>query len=466
MRRRSKWLLVLIAMSCVQAHAQDSTLTYADFLDLVMQNHPEVYQADIRSEQGAATVRQAKGGFDPVIGGDVKQKYFDDKMYYSQMNGHLKVPTRTGLSFEMGYDNSGGVYLNPSDRLPENGLWYAGVNLELGSGLLIDQRRAALRKAGLYQEATEIERSWMRNELIYKATVAYWKWSQAYEWLKVLDTSVVTAAARLEAVKSYVAFGDRPEITITEAAIQYQNRLLDLEQAQLQWLNAERELELYLWNEGTTPLEINGAVPEALSRVQIDVPMMVPNALDSLLIAHPLVNLGNLQIQQNEVDLQLKKEYLKPKLTLKYRALNEPVVTGFFSEYNIANYTWGASVSYPIFTRRERADVALSELKIESQQLKQNTLQAKIGYEIETSMNAIRTYQAQLELTQKNVEDYQTLLAAEIQLFDNGESSIFMVNSRELKYLEASLKQLQIQMKLAYEQAGLKLQLFLLDENQ
>lgn len=462
--RKSNYLrLIPLLLSACVSFGQDSLLTYDDFMSQVMSQHPQVFRADLKSAEGDATVQQAKGGFDPSIGGKAKQKYFDGTQYYSQFNGYLKVPTWFGLSAETGYDNAGGVYINPSDRTPDAGLWYAAINLELGNGLIIDERRATLQKARLFDQATEIERKWMRNNLYFEATHAYLKWAKSYELLRVFQEAVETSKARLEAIKAYATFGDRPEINVVEARIQYQNMLLPLQEVELEWRNAGNALALFLWADGFIPLELNGAVPQELdvaANNYDDIPLEV---IDSVLVSHPLLELNDLQIQQNEVDLRLKKEYLKPKVSLTYRALNEPVNAGFFSEYSIANYTWGASVSYPIFTREERGNVKLSEIKLEEQRLKRYEQQNKIDYQIEISLNSLRTMESQLLVSKNNVDDYRTLLQAEVALFENGESSLFIVNARELKLMEAEVKLVEIKTKLKTARANLMFQLLLLD---
>jgi len=438
-------------------------MTYQDFMAIVMTEHPQVFRADLKTASGAATVQQAKGGFDPTLEGKAKQKYFDDKQYYSHLNGYLKVPTWFGITAEAGYDNTGGVFLNPSDRLPDAGLWYAAVNVELGNGLLIDERRAALKKARLFNEATEIERKWIRNDLYFEATSAYLKWAKAYELVQVFQQAVTTSQERLDAVKTFVEFGDLPEINEVEARIQFQNMLLQFQEADLEWKNAGRGLELFLWAEGFLPLEIDGAIPQTLDLVATEYDKVPMEVVDSVMVAHPLLMLNDLQIQQSEIDLRLKKEYLKPKISLSYRALNEPVSDGFFSEYNVANYTWGAAVSYPIFTREERGNVKLSEIKLEEQRLKRYEQQNKIDYQIETSRNTIRTMESQLEVGTNNVSDYRAMSQAETTLFKNGESTLFMVNSRELKLMEAEVKLVEIKTKLKVARAQLMFQLLLLD---
>jgi len=431
----------------------DSILTYESFIQRVKEHHPIVYRARINAQMGELEVRGAKGGFDPVVGGDVKQKYFDDKQYYSHINGHLKVPTWFGLSAEAGYDQTDGVFLNPEARLPENGLWYAGLNLELGNGLIIDQRRAELQKARLFEQATDLERRVMMNQLVNDATNTYWKWAKAYEILQVYRQALSAAELRLEAIKSFVEFGERPGIYITEASMQYQSRLLNYKEALLDWQNMSWKLEVYLWDQGIVPLELDGGVPFFISEgvEGSDVLFDMNNAI----AGHPLIELNDLKIAEQRVDLRLKREYLKPKLTLQYRALNEPVTEGFFSEYNVADYTWGAKVSYPLFTRRERADVKIGELKVQSQELKGAEITAKLDFQLQAARNTIENLVEQFDIIEETIQAASDLLEAEQELFNNGESSLFMINSRELKYLEVRVKQVELASKVEISKSDL-----------
>lgn len=436
---------------------EDSVFRFDAYLDLVMTQHPQVFRADLKRDEGEAVLKQAKGSFDPLLGGDMKQKYFSGSQYYSQMNGYLKVPSWFGLSAEVGYDNSGGVYLNPADRLPDAGLWYAGINLELGNGLLIDKRRAELKKARIFQESNELERRLMRNELKFNASSAYWKWSEAYLSMAVHRDAVQTALERFEAVKEYVAFGDRPEIDLVEAEIQYQTRQIDFEQALLDLQNAEEYLELFLWDQGVVPLELDGSIPEGVN-AQLPLFSVAPNELDSLILAHPMLEMNTLSLEKKSVDLRLQQESLKPKVSLKYRALNEPVSEGFFDAYSVANYTWGASVQYALFTRSERGNVALARVQLEELQFKQSELLTKLEYGITVSMNQLNTLRTQMEVWEAAVANYERMASSENELFQNGESSLFMVNSRELKLLEAQLKSISVRAKYATAWADLEFQ--------
>lgn len=425
----------------------DSTvsMTYSDFITRVIEHHPRMVQAEIVSEMGDAYLLKAKGSFDPKLEGSIQQKYFKGDQYYSLINGGLKIPTWFGITAKMGYDQNQGVYLNPSDRNPTSGLVYAGLEMELGKGLLIDERRAELKKAKLYEQGTELERKMIRLELIFEASKVYWDWMNAHYQTSIYEESVSNAETRLNAIRGTVEFGDRPSIDTVEAVIQLQNRMLGMNQSLLERENAKQKLQLYLWQDGFIPLEIDNAVP-----VKQDIQTIAEffkfdlSQKDSFLMNHPYLTLNNLKLTQNEIDLRLKKEQLKPSLTLKYNALNEPIGSNPIANYSPNNYAWGGSVAYPILTRKERGDAKLAELKIEDTKMNIAQISAKIGYNVNVAENKFNFTLEQLVLTQQTVNYYEQLYKAEVNLFEMGESSLFMINSREKAYLDSQLKFIEL----------------------
>ena len=189
-----------------------SILSYDDFNAIVRQHHPVAVQSELIKQKGDATVQMARGGFDPKIGTDVSQKYFKGDQYYSLIDAGLKVPTWFGIELNAGYEQNGGSFLNPENSTSGGGLVFAGISVPVGRGLFIDERRAELRKAQIYQKSTKVEQRLMMNELLYEAGKAYWEWFQAYETLRVYEEALELAQFRFESVKQEAEAGDKPSI--------------------------------------------------------------------------------------------------------------------------------------------------------------------------------------------------------------------------------------------------------------
>jgi len=430
------------------SYGQDTLniLGYNDFIEQVMLHHPTAYRASILQESGEASVLRSRGQFDPKMFGNMDQKYFKNNQYYSHAQGGIKIPSWFGISAEAGYEVNEGIYLNPENRTPNSGLWYAGLRLELGQGLVMSNRRAEFEKAKIFLQGTNVEQRLLLNELKRDASFAYWKWNKAYQKAKVYKNALQNGQTRFEGIKSEALYGDRPYIDTIEAYITVQNRTTSLLQAELNYINAELQLEVYLWDQGFIPLELENMIP---SEIEDNLNYLKQLArLDSIVENHPYLQLNDLKIQKVEIDLRLKKEQLKPKLTLKYNALSEPVGNNPVAQYSPSNYTWGASFLYPILSRKERGDVRLAKLKIQDQKLKNVLFESQLGYKISSSINNYMQSAEQLLIFEQLVKNNETLYEAERSLFGLGESSVFMINSRESKLLKATIELIEAQNKL------------------
>lgn len=430
-----KLFIFLFLLNTPFSWSQDSlmVLTYDNFIAQVLENHPTAYRANIVESMGNAAVTESRGAFDPMLIGKMNQKYFDDKQYYSHFNGGLKIPTWFGVSAEAGYDNNSGVYLNPENRLPTDGMWYAGLRVELGNGLIIDKRRATFKKAKLSRESSQLEKRMMVNQLKQDASLIYWNWQRTFQEMNIYQEALENATMRFEATKKSVLFGDKPAIDTVEASIAVQNRYNSLLKATNSFRNAELELEVYLWSEGFVPLELENTVPELTDENDL----VTVNQLDSVVLNHPYLKMNEIELSQKQIDLQLKREQLKPKLTLKYNLLSEPVNNNPVANITPSNYNWGASFAYPIFTRKERGGVQLAKLKLQDQELKYKMNAIQLENKIKSTLNDYYLALEQLEVANRLVESNQQMYDAELRLFNLGESSIFMINSRENSWLKS-----------------------------
>lgn len=445
--RRFLLIPIVLMLSVVALQAQDSeTLTFEEFNDIVRQHHPMAVQAQLIRKKGDATVQMARGGFDPKIGADISQKQFNGDQYYSLVDAGLKVPTWFGIEAYAGYEQNGGVYLDPENYTSGGGLVYAGLSLPVGRGLFIDERRAELRRAQIYQKSTKVEQRLMMNELLYEAGKAYWKWFEKYQAFQVYQEALELAQFRFNAVKQEAELGDKPSIDTLEAGIQVQNRLLALQQAELEFRNASAMLGIFLWQNGQIPLELEETtIPVDKNTVQLQTTEgLMLDRMDSLVAYHPYLQQYRFKIDQLKIDRRLKIENLKPQLDLKYNALSQVVGNTPFADLSINNYQWGLQFSMPIPLRKERGALKLAKLKIQNAELDVVDTQAQIGYKINAALNEWNTTREQTALYQRTVQDYLGLLEGERDKFGAGESSLFMVNSRELGYINAQIKYLEL----------------------
>lgn len=441
--------LVMLAAFLQQVLAQDTLpqlLTHEAFIDIVRNHHPMARAAQLKGQEGEFLIQSAKGGFDPKLAGNIQQKYFDGTNYYSYVHGGLKIPTWFGVTLQAGYDANTGARLNPEAYTSDAGLWNAGISVQLGNGLLIDQRRADLRQAEIYANSTELEQKLMLNQLELDASMAYYDWFKAYNYYRVFETAVENASLRLDNIRQAALFGDKASIDTLKALIFLQERQLNLERTRLNLQNKQAQLEIFLWQDGSIPLELAAETipPNYLDFSPSVPPILASETIDTLALQHPDYLISSNKLAISKIDYRLKREALKPSLELKYNALSSDKNNALFDDYSISNYAWGASISYPIFTRKERAAVQLTELKMEQQAAQLDFKNAELRYKIEQSFNTWTSTLSQLDIYQQSVTNYSDLLQSEITLFEIGEGSLFLVNLRDQEYIDSQLKLIEI----------------------
>ncbi len=443
MTQRNRYLLILVcALFSVSVSAQtDSTtqLTLTGFLQMVKLNHPVAKQADLIVENANANKLAARGGFDPKVFYDFRGKYFDSKDYYNLQNTGFTIPTWFGVDLKGGFEANEGLFLNPENNVPENGLVYARVAVPLLQGLVIDQRRATLRQAKLFQDMSQLEKINTINDLVYEAAKTYWDWTLVYNKLLVYTNAVDIAQLRFEALKRNAELGDRPTIDTVEATIQLQERIMNYQQSLLEFRTQSLQLSNYLWLDNSIPVELKDNVVPGNAEAEIkNIDLSLSNIkIDSLLDNHPDLQIYNVKLDQLNIDKRLKQDKLKPKVDLNYNPLFNPdnLNIDYFN-----NYKWGINISFPLLLRKERGELQMNKIKTEVMNFEAANKRNELMNKIKSTIFEFNNYRSQLNLYNSNVANYEMLWRSEIKLFQMGESSLFMVNSREQNYINAQIK--------------------------
>ncbi len=445
-------LILLTYPAFAQKIDSTKVLTETAYLAWVRQYHPVIQQANLLNRVGDAYQLKARGGFDPKIAGDIQRKSFDGKTYFTIGETGLKIPSWLGAEFKVGYNWTNGIFLNPENNLPSAGQAYAGVKWSLARGLMIDERRAALQQAKIMIQANVVEQQAIVNDLLLDAGKAYWEWVNAYNDLKIFEEAHRLAKVRLTGVKSSFLQGDKPAIDTLESTIQVQTRQIAVNDAKVVYENSRRYLSNFLWYENELPVEVSDLLSPpfykalGLPESNIDLEDILGNLNEN----HPTLRQYNFKLQDLAINRRLKQEALKPQVDVEFNFLadgidfvNKPKDANNLDGLNsllTENYKAGIRVGMSLFRRKARADIALVDIKLldTNYKLRQKTQAIK---------NKVLNYQAlldnsrqQVAVNQSMVTNYQDLLVAENEKFRFGESSIFLLNSREQKLINAQLK--------------------------
>ena len=315
--------------------------TYNEFLGYVKKYHPMVKNANLEVSKAQANLMMARGGFDPKIEVDFSQKKFKDKEYYSILNSSFKIPTWYGIELKAGFDNNEGIYLNPENTTPNQGLTSFGISVPIGQGLFINQRMADVRKAKIQIKLSESERKLQAIAILYDASIAYFNWKKNFDEMKLYETYNNNAEIRLTGIKALISQGDKPAIDSVEAGISLKNRQLSFEDSKLKLAKSKLELSNFLWLDNNIPLEMSDSlIPETALENTLQETLKTNDLLqnDFSLETHPKINALQNKIDILNVEKDLKQNMLLPKINVGYSYLSEP---SYIDNYNFKDYKVG-----------------------------------------------------------------------------------------------------------------------------
>ncbi len=430
-------------------YAQDnitSVMTLSEYLGYVKNYHPIVKQANLVINASEAKLLKARGAFDPKIEVDFDKKEFKEKEYYNQLNGAFKIPTWYGLEFKGNFEQNDGLFLNPENNVPLDGLYSAGVSASLLKGFLMNKRMASLKQAKFFLNQTQEDQQILVNQILYDASLSYFNWLKTFNEKKVFEAFLKNAEVRFKATKRAFVQGEKPAIDTTEAIITLNSRKLSLEKARIKLVKSSLELSNFLWLNDNTPVELQESIiPDVDTFNSIDATFNIAlfNNENFDIDNHPKIRSLEFKIKSLDVDRRLKRNNLLPQLDVQYNFLTENA--NQLNTLNQQNYKGGINFKVPLFLRKERGDLKLAKIKLQDVALENEVARVTIKNKVNAIQQELTSYRTQNDLTVTIVRDYETLLKAEDRKFFLGESSLFLVNYREVKLIDSKLKAIDLE---------------------
>ena len=447
-------IIFLLLILCTQALvAQDSvhTLSARQVMEIVKRYHPVALQAGILVEQAKADLVSARGQFDPVFENEAAQKTFEGTAYYSYNRPEISIPTWFGIEVKAGLEYLSGNRTDPVDTKGESS--YLGISIPLAKNLLMDKRRAALQSAKIFRQASVAERRNMLNQLMLDALKSYWSWVKEYQLYQVMNEAVAINESRFRWVRSAYQLGDRAAIDTTEVLAQWQQFELLRSQAWLNFQNAGLELSVYLWTAGAQPYELpSNIIPqEPLRDISVmNQPVPVLNELLNAAVSnHPELRLYQYKLQALNIERKLKFQELLPMVNFRYNQLGRgyDVWKTVTSPYFENNYRYGLSIAVPLRLSQGRGEYKKARLKINYAELELEQKKRQVENKVRSYFNELLALKEQVKWQEQSWRNYLQLQRAEELRFRSGESSLFLVNARETKALEALQKLLELKAK-------------------
>ena len=434
----------------INLYGIEDTLSLSRYVDIVMKYHPLVQKANLNTEIQEAYVLKGKGVLDPKIKSDYLTKDYSDKDYYNIWDTKVTMPTKLPVDFAVGYERNNGLFLNPDSTLPDNGLVYGTINLSVLRGLLFDQQRFEIQNTELSGIKSQIEREILVREVLFQAVDSYLEWAQAHYEMDLLENFLDLVNQRHVNVVQLYINGDKPAIDTLESRLNINSAEKLLLDATGNLVKTIQKVNLFLWDENGNPLVLNGGIfPEGLTQLTQDlyqIAVMADPAFDN----DPLIKKIENNINVLELENRLEREQFKPQLDLKYNTLLNLGDVDNDIQFSPNDYKYGIAFSMPILNRKTRGQIRLNEAIIKQNELDQTHYLATLETKYDALLDRYEIQTQQLATIEEKIDNSNLLYEAELLKFDIGESSIFLINTRERKLLEANIELIKNTGKLGY----------------
>ena len=441
---------VLLYLTVNLSGQASDTLSLSRYLDRVMTYHPLIQKANLNKEIQEAYVLKGKGALDPKIQSDYLSKDFDSKDYFNIWDSKVTIPTKLPIDFAVGYERNNGLFLNPDSTVPENGLVYGTLNVSVLRGLLFDQQRFEIQNAELNGIKSQIEREALIREVLYQAILSYLEWTQAYYENNILNDFLNLVTERHLNVVQLYTNGDKPAIDTIESRLNINTAEKLRLDATDNLIKASQKVNLFLWDQSGNPLMLKQKVyPEDMKQLTQEL-YKIALITDPNFESDPLIRKFENTISLLELENRLEREQFKPQLDLKYNTLLNLGDTNTDVQFSLNDYKYGVAFSMPILNRKTRGQIRLNEAIIRQNELDQVNYLATLQTKYDALLDRYQIQSDLLLTISEKIENSTLLYEAELLKFNIGESSVFLINSRERKLLEANIELIRTTGKLGH----------------
>ena len=156
-------------------------------------------------------------------------------------------------------------------------------------------------------------------------------------------------------------------------------------------------------------------------------------------------------LEQLRAEERWKKELMKPVVNLQYNALSEATEPAS-DILMLNNYKWGAQISWPILMRKAKGELGITRIKIEELELEALQKTTVIRNKALAAIRQLELLRLQLTNVSSNVSNMQRLLDAEREKFNSGESSVFLINTREQQLFDLRVQEAEISTQLKIQE--------------
>lgn len=317
------------------------------------------------------------------------------------------------------------------------GEWSGGIRLPLLRDRRVDRQRTELLLARLAVELADYSILERRLALLQAAASRYWVWVSAGRRLSVAEALLALADDRIQQVQQLVEAGQVAEVEIAENERAVLLRRSALVSAERDLQAARLDLSLFLRDSGGNIVQVERdrlpefPEPEALLSEQVEA------NLKEALVRRPEIASVLVELRQNGARAELARNQLRPELAITAQ-LRRDGGSGTISKRG-PELIAGIELASPFQRRKARGEVAIRNATQVQLLHKLRFLRDRVEVEVRDAASALDLGLQRLELARAEYGIAVRLATAEVERFELGDSTLFVVNQREMAAAAAQL---------------------------
>ena len=434
------WLFVQVAL-CGEV-SLEQVLHHLD-------KHPTWIAADNTITIGEAKVRQAQNPFTPTLIGQSSE--YLNKYPREIQSHHLQWQSQSGIQVSGGWEQGRGDFPSYDDRYTKSsGELHLQAMIPLLDGLLINTERTVLQNAILDIDIQKWNQYQQQLDLMYAASVQYWKWYKAYQLQIIAETNLQLAQNRQQLLERKLEIGSTSKLYVIDNQRELLERQQQLITATQENHNQLRKLEYYFRNRDGTMMTLQD---DSYPVVNVEhLLQSTDTAVDlNRILQRPDMAVLTVVLQQIANEQQLIKAKKRPKVNLMLDTYAPLKSDNYPNEHYMGlKYEFAPLMPY------EQGKMAELQAKANTIAQYQIKVQDTAQQEILIIANNIHQLKQQLQQQEEILTLAQEALRLENIRFESGGSNLLDLMKRENNLLKAQSTQIKIQSDLLSEWAHWK----------
>jgi outer membrane protein TolC len=437
--------------SVTQSNAQviindKDEIFFDDYINNVKNYHPDVLTAELEKQIASSKRLETQGQFDPSIGsrnsynrynsssspGDDQNAFFSDTSF--------DILTRQGAKFGIGAKYAQGDVKTPFSPTGELGEYYLKLQIPLIRDFINNSANIKEKSAKLNEIIADFVLFRTKLKILENSSNAYWDWFASKKILDVETDLQELISKQVGFVEEQANQGNLPQIAVIEAKRELQSRIGRVNLATRSLQNSAITLSKFLWSAEGAPLGIpnESQLPKAFPQpYKIEVEDIQSAKIQSLK-TRPEFKALDLSREISTLEKKLAKNQMLPRLDAY---VNQGYEAGDNSIGPVTEL--GLNLLLPLRVRTAKGQMQQADLKIKQINIQERQLLQNVFMEIEDAASQLNTAYDRYLATFNEFQLSQELEDAEKIIFEQGDSTLFVVIRRQRDRVSANIEMIK-----------------------